>query len=148
MNPDERYRRDLQAYGPEIAGRLRDGGVEASTERLLREDADNLEARYQRAGVGSLRGVGRNFDEAAADFLRQHDAGLAAADAAAAPDLCPQCGAYWACDCTADAGLPETFMGRPVRYTDDVPPGVAIFEIDRQTDSEIDEIRKRNGGHA
>jgi hypothetical protein len=128
MNSDERYRRDAQAYGPEIARQLRDKLLEPDTAGRLQRDADALEARYQLAGVGQIRGTGRNFQEAAADFLRQHDAGLAAADAGAAPALCPQCGAYWACDCTANAVLPDSFMGRPVRYTADVPRSVEIFE--------------------
>lgn len=126
MTPDERYRRDAQAYGPEIARQLRDKLLEPDTAGRLQADADGLEDRYHRAGVGRMRGTGRNFDEAAADFLRQHDAGLAAADASRAPDLCLNCGAYWACDCPPapheTIAQATELWGKPIRLVDGIPP--------------------------
>lgn len=115
--PDERYRRDVAAYGPDVARQLQAGQLEPTTARTMQEEADKY---VERIAAANAAGHGRNLEEARDNFLEAYTAPAAGQ----APTLCPQCGAYWACDCAAP--MPATIWGRPVRLVDDVAPATAL----------------------
>lgn len=124
MTPEERFIADLQKYGRVVAERHALQSMSKSDDLIDRfvngptlfgrpirfpdlqlETKGPIAPRMYADAVAQMRSLGDPFVN---DWLDAGDAGIAELQAEAgrlglvfveAPDLCPTCGAYWACDC-------------------------------------------------